>query len=127
VNWLPGELESAESKIVKTKIGSFSVGPEAVKEKNVWLGFRPEHMGFSEEAFSEIPNHFRSDLKNTIFLGDQFTFDAMAGDCKLVGKSRMAPKLQENKLHVVVNPDDIMVFPANDLNTKFIESSMANA
>ena len=126
VNWLQGERDTAGSNVVKTKIGSFAVAPEDAKEKDVWLGFRPEHMGFSEEIFSQKPNHLRADLKNTIFLGDQYTFDANVDGSDLVGKSRIAPKLQEDKLHVVVNPDDIMVFPANDQNTKFIETSMAN-
>ena len=84
-------------------------------------------MGFSEETFSQNPNHFLADLRNKIFLGDQYTFDAHAGESNLVGKSRVAPQLQEDKLHIVVDPSDIMVFPADDKNTKFIEASMANA
>ena len=127
MNWLPGELESAESNVVKTAIGEFSVSPESTTEKNVWIGFRPEHMGFSEETFSQKPNHFLADLKNKIFLGDQYTFDAHSGGESLVGKSRVAPKLQADKLHIAVDPADIMVFPANAENTKFIETSMANA
>ncbi|MBT5459543.1 MAG: ABC transporter ATP-binding protein [Flavobacteriaceae bacterium] len=127
VNWLPGELESAESNLVKTAIGEFSVSPDSITGKNVWIGFRPEHMGFSEETFSEKPNHFLADLKNKIFLGDQYTFDAHAANSNLVGKSRIAPKLQGDKLHIAVDPADLMVFPADDNNTKFIETSMANA
>lgn len=126
VNWLPGKLDSADGNIVKTRIGEFSVSPDSVTEKNVWLGFRPEYLGFSEETFSQKPNHFLADLRNTIFLGDQYTFDARAGDSKLVGKSRMAPKLQEEKLHIAVDPSDIMIFPADDKNTKFIQASMAD-
>ena len=127
MNWLPGELDSADGNIVKTKIGAFSVSPDSATEKNVWVGFRPEHMGFSEDTFSQKPNHFLADLQNTIFLGDQYTFDAFAGESKLVGKSRVAPKLLEDKLHIAVDPSDIMVFPADDKNTKFIRSSLANA
>ena len=125
VNWLPGEMESAESNIVKTEIGSFSIPPGSATEKSVWVGFRPEHMGFSEEPFTQQPNHFQADLKNSIFLGDQYTFDALAAGEALVGKSRIAPKLQGDKLHIAVESSDIMVFPANEQNTKFIESSMA--
>lgn len=127
VNWMPGELESAESNLVKTAIGEFSVTPNATTEKTVWIGLRPEHLGFSEEPIVQKPNHFLADLKNKIFLGDQYTFDAHAGGENLVGKSRVAPKLQGDKLHIAVAPSDIMVFPANDENTKFIETSIANA
>ena len=126
MNWMPGELDSADGNMVTTKLGTFSVSPDSATEKNVWVGFRPEHMGFSEEPFSQKPNHFLADLQNTIFLGDQYTFDANAGESKLVGKSRIAPKLQEDKLHIAVDPSDIMIFPADDNNTNFIETSMAN-
>ena len=127
MNWMPGELNSADGNSVTTKIGTFSVSTESATDKNVWVGFRPEHMGFSEEPFSQKPNHFLADLQNTIFLGDQYTFDAHAGESKLVGKSRVAPKLQEGKLHIAVEPSDILVFPADDKNTEFIKASLANA
>jgi iron(III) transport system ATP-binding protein len=127
VNWLPGELESADGNIVKTAIGTFSVSPDAATEKNVWVGFRPEHMDLPEESHSQEPNHFLADLQSTVFLGDQYTFNAHAGGSKLVGKSRVAPKLQEDKLHIAVDPSDNLIFPADDKNTNFIETSMANA
>ncbi|MEE8514748.1 MAG: ABC transporter ATP-binding protein [Gammaproteobacteria bacterium] len=127
VNWLLGELDSADSNIVKTKIGQFSVSPDIATEKDVWVGFRPEHMNFSDEAFGQEPNHFFADLRKTTFLGDQYTFDAFAEDTKLVGKSRIAPKLQADKLHISVEPSDLMIFPADDKNTEFIKASMANA
>ena len=127
VNWLLGELDSADGNIVTTEIGAFSVSLNSATEKNVWIGFRPEHMGISEETFSQKPNHFLANLRNTIFLGDQYAFDAYAGDSKLVGKSRVAPRLQKDKLHIAVDPSDIMIFPADDKNTEFIKASMANA
>lgn len=127
VNWLPGERDSADSNLVNTAIGEFSVSRNSAADKKVWIGFRPEHMGFSEEAFIPQPNHFQADLRNKIFLGDQYTFDAHAAASNLVGKSRAAPKLQADKLHIAVDPADIMVFTADDNNTKFIETSMANA
>jgi hypothetical protein len=34
--------------------------------------------------------------------------------------------LQEDKLHIAVDPSDIMIFPADEKNTRFIEASMAN-
>jgi iron(III) transport system ATP-binding protein len=127
VNWLPGGLESAEGNIVTTKIGAFSVSSDVATGKNVWVGIRPEHLGFSEETFSQKPNNFLADLRNTTFLGDQYTFDAHAGESNLVGKSRMPPKLQNDKLHIAVDPADLMIFPADDKNTTFIEASMASA
>jgi len=132
MNWLPGELDSADGNVVRTRIGEFSVPPapatdKPATDKKVWVGFRPEHMGFCEEAYRQRPNHFLADLKNTIFLGDQYTFDAVAGDTKLVGKSRLEPKLQADKLHVAVAPSDLMIFPADERNTAFVEASMANA
>ncbi len=127
VNWLLGELDTADGNMVKTKICRFSVSPDMATEKDVWVGFRPEHMNFSDQAFGQEPNHFLADLRNTIFLGDQYTFDACAEDMDLVGKSRIAPKLQSDKLHIAVEPTDLMVFPANDENTEFIKASMANA
>jgi iron(III) transport system ATP-binding protein len=127
VNWLPGEMESAEGNIVKTKVGSFSVSAGAATQKEVWIGFRPEHMELPVDAYGQQPNHFQADLKDTVFLGDQYAFDAIAADSGLAGKSRDAPVLQNDKLHIAVNSADIMVFPANEANTKFIETSMANA
>ena len=127
VNWMTGEVNSAGGNVVKTAIGEFPVTPDTVTDKNVWIGFRPEHMGFADEPFSEKPNHFQADLQNKVFLGDQYTFDAHVGGEDLVGKSRMAPRLQGDKLHIAVDPNDIMVFPANDKNTSFIQASIANA
>lgn len=127
VNWLPGELDSADGNFVQTKICRFSVSPDIATEKNVWVGFRPEHMNISDQAFGQEPNHFLAELRNTIFLGDQYIFDAFAGDTKLVGKSRIAPKLQADKLHIAVEPSDLMIFPADDQNTEFIKASMADA
>ena len=127
MNWLHGEFDSADGNIVKTKIGQFSVSPDSATGKNVWVGFRPEHMNVSDGAFGQEPNHFLADLRNTIFLGDQYTFDAFADDMKLFGKSRNAPKLQADKLHIAIEPSDLMIFPADDKNTAFIKASMANA
>lgn len=127
VNWLPGEVQSADGSTVKTAIGDFKVSDGAATEKNVWIGFRPEHMSVAEDTYSQEPNHFLADLKNQIFLGDQYTFDAHTGESDLVGKSRVAPKIQGDKLHIAVEPSNIMVFPATEENTQFIKTSMANA
>ena len=127
VNWLPGEMGSAEGNIVKTEIGELVVSVDAATEKKVWVGLRPEHLAFSEDGFSQQQNHFQADLKNTVFLGDQYTFDAHAGNSDLIGKSRVAPILQNDKLHISIDPSDILVYPADVTNTKFIEASLAAA
>lgn len=123
VNWLPGELDG---DVVKTKIGDFSASQKAITDKNVWVGIRPEHLAFPEESYRAKPNHILADLQNSIFLGDQYTFEATASDSALQGKSRSAPKLQSDKLHMAVDPDDIMVFAADDSNTTFINASLVD-
>ncbi len=127
VNWLPGELVSTADNIVKTKIGNFSVSNCDHTRKDVWLGVRPEHLNFSEESFDGQTGHIQAGLRNSTFLGDQYIFEALAESIKLDGKSRIAPKLQGDKLHIAIEPLDIMVFPADDKNTNFINESIANA
>ena len=124
VNWLPGNLDGT---IVRTKIGDFSASQKAITDKNVWVGIRPEHLSFPEEAYSPKPNHILADLRNTVFLGDQYTFEASASGSLLNGKSRAAPKLQGDQLHIAVNPDEVMIFAADDSNTTFINTSLANS
>ncbi len=122
VNWLSGELDG---DVVKTKIGEFSASQNAVADKNVWLGIRPEHLAFPEESYSPKSNHILANLEKTVFLGDQYTFEASTSDLPLHGKSRIAPTLQGDQLHIAVDPDDVMVFAADDSNTTFINASMA--
>ena len=43
------------------------------------------------------------------------------------GKAGSPLNYKGDKLHIAVAPSDIMVFPANDENTKFIKTSIANA
>ena len=123
VNWLPGELDG---NIVHTKIGDFSAKNDNFSDKNVWLGIRPENLSFSEEAFSPEPNHVSAGLKSSVFLGDQYTFEASSSEAILHGKSRVAPKVQKDQLHIAVDPDDVMIFAANEKNTEFINASMDN-
>ena len=127
VNWLPGDVVSGEGNIIKTEIGEFSVPDVSSEEKEVWIGFRPEHMAFSESSDSAQTNHFQADLRSATFLGDQYIFEAHAGNVQLDGKSRVAPTLQADKLHIGIEPSDIMIFPATDENTTFINTSMTNA
>ena len=123
VNWLPGERDGDQ---VKTKIGEFTVAPGTADGKDVWIGIRPEHLECTG-APNEGLNSLAVDLVNAVFLGDQYTFDARADETALAGKSRNAPVLQGGKLHISVDPADILVFSADAENTKFIETSMANA
>jgi iron(III) transport system ATP-binding protein len=127
VNWLPGERDGADGTRVKTRIGDFSVPTAGAADKNVWVGFRPEHIELSDQPLAPAPNHFQADLQNMVFLGDQYSFEAKAGDAGLVGKSRAAPKTAADKLHFAVDASDIMVFPADDQNTRVIEASLASA
>ncbi len=126
VNWMRGELSSEGGKGVATKIGSFTVSNSAISDKDVWVGIRPEHLGFADDSSGGKPNHFLADLTDEIFLGDQYSFEAQAGDIALAGKSRVSPAVRDGKLHIAVNPDDLMIFPADAENTKFIQASIAN-
>lgn len=127
VNWMPGQLTSDGGKTVATKIGTFTVTGDDIGNKDVWVGIRPEHLGFASDSTGDKPDHFLADLTDKVFLGDQYSFEAQAGDTKLAGKSRVSPTLQGDKLHIAVDPADIMIFPADTENTKFIEASLANA
>lgn len=127
VNWLPGEMASNGGNIVKTAIGNFTVANSDVGEKDVWVGIRPEHLGFAEDASGDKVDHVLADLTDAVFLGDQYSFEARVGDTHLDGKSRVMPKLQGDKLHIAVDPADLLIFPADTENTDFIKASLANA
>lgn len=127
VNWMRGEKISDDGKTVSTPIGKFTVAGNSIEEKDVWVGIRPEHLGFAADSSGAKTDHFLADLTDKVFLGDQYSFEARAGDTKLSGKSRISPTLQADKLHIAVDPADLMIFPANAENSKFIEASMANA
>ena len=127
VNWMRGEMTSNGGNTVSTKIADFTVASDGVREKDVWVGVRPEHLSLAQDSTGGRPDHFLADLTDNVFLGDQYSFEARAGDAKLVGKSRVSPALHGDKLHIAVDPADLMIFPANAENTKFIEASIANA
>ena len=123
VNWLPGELKG---NLVQTQIGDFSTKNKIITDTKVWLGIRPENLSFPDEVYSPKPNHIKAKLRNSVFLGDQYTFEAFSSETILHGKSRIAPKLQDEQLHIAVDPDDVMIFPADEKNTPFINASMEN-
>lgn len=127
VNWLPGKRASDGSNLVRTEIGDFAVASNEVDAEDVWVGFRPEHVAFTAEPGNGRPNEFQADLVDSIFLGDQYSFDAQAGSFKIIGKSRYAPQLHDGKLNIAVDQQDIMVFPADETNTTFIKNSIASA
>tara|TARA_A100001037_G_scaffold304603_1_gene341905 strand:+ start:2277 stop:3389 length:1113 start_codon:yes stop_codon:yes gene_type:complete len=123
VNWLPGELKG---NLVHTQIGDFSTRNKKMTDAKVWLGIRPENLSFPDEIYSPQPNHISANLRNSVFLGDQYTFEAFSSETVLHGKSRIAPKLQDEQLHIVVDPNDVMIFPADEKNTPFIKNSIEN-
>ena len=123
VNWLPGELKG---NLVHTQIGDFSTKNKIMADAKVWLGIRPENLSFPDGVYSPQPNHISANLRNAVFLGDQYTFEASSSETVLHGKSRIAPKLQDEQLHIAVDPDDVMIFPADEKNTPFIKNSIEN-
>jgi len=120
VNWLPGHR--VESNLVETRIGRFEITERGELERDVLVGFRPECMAFAEGAEGQRPNHFNATLRSSVFLGDQFVYDATVEESKLVGKSRVVPRPEAGKLHVYVDPVDVLVFPATDKNTAFVNA-----
>ena len=122
VNWLPGELDG---NVVRTRIGDFSAPKIKLSNDSVWLGIRPENLNFCNEGYRPKQNHILAELKDSIFLGDQYSFEAFSADTVLHGKSRTAPKLQQDQLHIAVDPEDIMIFPRDEKNTVFINTSLA--
>jgi iron(III) transport system ATP-binding protein len=119
VNWLAGQLTQAN--LVETSIGPFVTAEAHRFEHDVLVGFRPESMAFVTES-AERHNCFHATMHSSVFLGDQFVYDATVNETKLVGKSRTVPKLEDGRLHVHVDPADVMVFPATERNKAFIGS-----
>lgn len=119
VNWLPGQL--CEAGLVETRIGKFAVTAQHGLEREVLVGFRPECMSFAGES-GAIQNAFHATLRSSVFLGDQFVYDAAVDDVTLIGKSRTVPEVHDGKLHVHVEPADVMVFPATERNRAFVHS-----
>ena len=118
VNWLEGESQGDK---VKTSLGEVTVGLPSSESSNVWLGIRPEHLLSGPE---NAQNKFSVELKESIFLGDQYAFESVNADIKLSGKSRNAPDVVDGKIEIAIDPGDIMVFEANHENNEFIRNSL---
>ena len=120
VNWLPGRR--ADADLVETGIGRFRVSGDADPGAEVFVGFRPECIEFAETSDEKDHNAFEARLRSSVFLGDQFVYDASAGDILLTGKSRAVPTTRGDMLRLRVAPDDVMVFAADEKNTTFVNS-----
>ncbi len=120
VNWLPGRRVDAD--MVETGIGRFRISGEADASGDVLVGFRPECIEFAGAAGETAENAFGARLTSSIFLGDQFVYDATANDARLTGKSRAVPTTHGDALMLRVPPGEVMVFPADEKNTAFVNS-----
>ena len=120
VNWLPGRR--VEANLVETRIGRFRPSSDAGPGTDVFVGFRPECIQYAEPSEDKGDNTFEARLTSSIFLGDQFVYDATAGDIPLTGKSRAVPTTQGGMLSLRVASEDVMVFAADEKNTAFVDS-----
>ena len=120
VNWLPGRR--VEAGLVETRIGRFRTSGDAGASTDVFVGFRPECIQYAEPATDKGDNTFEARLTSSVFLGDQFVYDATAGDVPLTGKSRTVPTTHGDTLSLRVMPDEVMVFAADEKNTAFVNS-----
>ena len=120
VNWLPGRR--VEADLVETRIGRFRTSGDAGASTDVFVGFRPECIQYAEPATDKGDNTFEARLTSSVFLGDQFVYDATAGDVQLTGKSRTVPTTHGDTLSLRVMPDEVMVFAADEKNTAFVNS-----
>jgi iron(III) transport system ATP-binding protein len=112
VNWLSGTLIA--SRLVETNIGRFEVSVCGDPGPRVLVGFRPECLQIIERSHACGQNSFGAVLRSSMFLGDQFIYDAIVNNQLLVGKSRLAPICADRNLQLYVEPSDIMVFPESE-------------
>lgn len=120
VNWLRGRR--VDDDAVETGIGRFQVAGDASADGEVFVGFRPEAMAFAEPSSKGADNTFRTRLVSSVFLGDQFVYDVVANDVQLTGKSRAVPTTRGDALLLRVPAAEVMVFPADEKNTAFVNS-----
>jgi iron(III) transport system ATP-binding protein len=123
VNWLEGKREGDK---ITTEMGSFSLSSALPDASKVWLGIRPEHL-INQPNGPSGENQFSVTLKEAVFLGDQYAFEAAIGGIGLSGKSRNAPFLQDGKMQISIESSDIMVFEANAENDEFIRNSLSDS
>jgi iron(III) transport system ATP-binding protein len=113
VNWLAGARVA--SKIVETKIGRLEVCVHGDPGSEVLIGFRPESLQIGDRNHASVQNSFDAVLRSSVFLGDQFTYDTVVNDQRLIGKSRLVPTASDRKLQLFVEPSEIMVFPRAEM------------
>jgi iron(III) transport system ATP-binding protein len=118
VNWLAGTRVA--SKIVETKIGRLEVCVHGDAGPEVLVGFRPESLQIVDRGNVSCPNAFDAVLRSSIFLGDQFIYDAVVKNQLLVGKSRLIPTGGDRKFQLFVEPSEIMVFPHSEMKGRIL-------
>ena len=121
VNWLSGTLIAP--KLVHTKIGRFEVCAHSVTGPDVLVGFRPEALQVVEQTEMCLQNSFEANLRSSIFLGDQFVYEAVFEDLLLIGKSRQIPISHQHCLRLRVEASDIMVFPCSEKKESVMTSN----
>jgi iron(III) transport system ATP-binding protein len=108
MNWFDGTI--VEPGVADSPIGKLRIEGPAKSGDKVLLGFRPESLSFINGE--DGPNSFSGKLVSSVFLGDQFAFNAIVNDRPLMGKNRNLPQLGGGAIRCRVAPADIMVFPA---------------
>jgi iron(III) transport system ATP-binding protein len=118
VNWLTGKL--TEGKMVETKIGRLEVCLRDDPGVEVLVGFRPECLQIVDGSHRAGPNAFDGVLRSSIFLGDQFVYEAVIKDLLVTGKSRLIPARDDRRLRLYVDPMEIMVFPYSESKDRIL-------
>ncbi|HEX5021451.1 MAG TPA: ABC transporter ATP-binding protein [Candidatus Binatia bacterium] len=118
VNWLSGTLVA--SKTVETKIGRLEVCLHGDPGPRVLVGFRPESLQILDGSKGCRENAFEAVLRSSTFLGDQFVFDAVINDSRVMGKSRLSPAAGDRRLQLYVDPSEIMVFPHSESKDRIL-------
>ncbi len=113
MNWLPGRMigtSAAETAIGTLRFAAAAPGGAGA----VMLGFRPEALCPIGGEDGDRTNVLEGVLESSTFLGDQFTFRASVGDQPLLGKCRARPGADHGPVRMMVEPQQIMVFPAGE-------------
>jgi iron(III) transport system ATP-binding protein len=124
VNWLAGTRVA--SKTVDTKIGPLEVCMHGDPGPEVLVGFRPESLQIVDPGRVSGPNALDAVLRSSVFLGDQFVYDAVVKDQLLVGKSRLVPTRGDRKLQLFVEPAEIMIFPHSEMKDRILSPEQRN-
>jgi iron(III) transport system ATP-binding protein len=115
VNWLQGRV--TQPSLVETPIGALRVSAPTTPGEAVLAGFRPECLVLGGAPPTGDHNVFQARLLDRTFLGDQFVYTVVAQGQQLVGKSRNVVAADGGEARLYVDPDDVMVFPAEQAAT----------